>query len=303
MTDVVQKFKTYLSIEKNYSLHTIEAYSSDLEQFMLFIQPLMNSTSIEIESISKIHIRLWLSDLDSKEQKKSSIARKIACLKSFFKYALKRGYINFNPSSSISTPKKEKRLPKSLTANETENLFLVQDDFSAWGTQTAAILELFYACGIRLSELVQLDMGDINFKQNQVKVLGKGSKERIIPFGSNAAKALKNHMKLRFTIATRCDIHALFITKKGERIYPRLVQRIVKSQLERVSESTQKSPHVLRHSFATHLLDNGAEISAIKEMLGHANLAATQIYTHTSVERLKNVYKMAHPRATTTKNN
>lgn len=303
MIEVVQKFKTYLSIEKNYSSHTIEAYSRDLEQFMLFIQPLMGSDSIDIESITKIHIRLWLSELDSKDQKKSSIARRIACLKSFFKYALKRGYITINPSSSIVTPKKKKRLPKSLTSSETEQLFQVQDDFSAWGIQIAAILELFYACGIRLSELVQLNMGDINFKQNQLKVLGKGAKERIIPFGSNANIAIKKHFESRNSIAEKCDAQALFITKKGERIYPRLVQRIVKSQLERVSESTQKSPHVLRHSFATHLLDNGAEISAIKEMLGHANLAATQIYTHTSVERLKNVYKMAHPRAKTTKNN
>jgi len=298
MTEAMKKFFQYLEFERNYSANTVEAYRSDLEQFHAFVLLLLKTNQkIDLHSLDKTHIRLWLSSLNRENVKKSTLSRKIASLKSFFSYCLKRGIAQANPTKGISTPKKDKRLPKSLSQKETEHLFELQDESSAWGIQTKALLELFYSCGIRLSELVNLSIADINFTQKQIKVLGKGDKERVIPFGNHALSAIQLHLKNREQISDRITTKALFITKKGNRIYPRLVQNLVKTQLSKVSEITQKSPHVLRHSFATHLLDNGAEIIAIKELLGHANLAATQVYTHASVERLKQVYKTAHPRA------
>ncbi|TNE71460.1 tyrosine recombinase [bacterium] len=302
MTEEVNKFFQYLRVEKNYSINTIESYEIDLKQFISFVGDLLNKELLDIQEIKKTHIRLWLSDLDRLKLKKTSISRKIACLKSFFKFALKRGYINQNPTNGIITPRKEKRLPKSLSKQEVELLFTIQDDETAWDLQKSAILELFYGCGIRLSELVQLSIKDINLNQQQIKVLGKGAKERVIPFGSKANSAIKRHLNSRHELLGNSVHDSVFLTKNGAPIYARLVQRIIKNELARVSESTQKSPHVLRHSFATHLLDNGAEITAIKELLGHSNLAATQVYTHTSVERLKNIYKQAHPRAQKTNN-
>lgn len=297
MKEDLKKFFNYLAFERNYSEHTQMAYRSDLEQFLEFLSHSEKMNPQSASDITKIHIRLWLSDLSSNKASKATINRKIATLKSFFGYCLKRGIIDQNPASRIVSPKKDKRLPKSLTKSETEQLFVLQDDITPWGIQQKAILELFYGCGIRLSELVHLKKENINFSQMQLKVLGKGNKQRVIPFGNKALEAINNHLNSRNLISEKISTEALFITKKGNSIYPRLVQQLVKKQLQRVSEIQQKSPHVLRHSFATHLLDNGAEIIAIKELLGHSNLAATQVYTHTSVERLKNVYKKAHPRA------
>ncbi len=298
MMELQKKFFQYLGVEKNYSKHTLISYETDLGQFMSFVQEITQQETLEIERIQKSHIRLWLANLDQQKLKKTSISRKIACLKSFFKFALKRGYVTQNPTTGIISPKKDKRLPKSITKQEAERLFDYQDDKTAWGNQKTAILELFYGCGIRLSELVQLSLKDINFTQQQIKVLGKGAKERVIPFGSKAKTALKQHLETRSELLkTNTDTTFLFLTKKGSPIYPRLVQKLIEKELARVSEHPQKSPHILRHSFATHLLDNGAELTAIKEMLGHANLAATQVYTSTSVERLKQIYKSAHPRA------
>ncbi len=305
MKAVIEKYLRYLSVEKNFSEHTIISYKTDLNSFLDYcaLQQEVESDGVAIESITRINIRLWLGELSGRDLAKSTIARKVASLRSFFKYAFKRGYIQKNPAHLLVVPKKDKVLPKTVTSEDISRLMESVNTESATGKQDLAILELFYATGIRLSELVNLDAEHINFRQNQVIVLGKGNKQRIVPLGKDAVLALKNHLSEKpklYGARTSTDARrAAFIAASGQRMYHRAAQRIVEKYLTKTSEVTQKSPHVLRHSFATHMLNNGADIRIIKDFLGHASLAATQIYTHTSVERLKNVYEQAHPRAKT----
>ena len=232
---------------------------------------------------------------------KSSLARKVAAIRSFFKFCFKRGHIEKNPAQLLVIPKKEKILPKTVGEEDITRMLECVDTSTPSGKQVKAILEIFYGTGVRLSELVNLDLSHINQDQRQIKVLGKGNKQRIMPLGIEAFNALQNHLsdrELLFGKRTDKDArNAVFIAAGGQRIYSKAVQRIVEDYLKKTSEVTQKSPHVLRHSFATHMLNRGADIRVIKEFLGHANLAATQVYTHTSVDRLKNVYETAHPRA------
>jgi site-specific recombinase XerD len=234
---------------------------------------------------------------------KSTIARKVAALRSFFKYCFKRGHIEKNPAHLLVVPKKDKSLPKTATVEDIERMMDAVNTETTRGLQNRAILELFYGTGMRLSELTGLNLSDIDLKQNQVTVKGKGNKQRIIPLGKTVSSILKDFIEKRPELyGDRTDADAkkaLFIAASGQRIYDRAVGLIVEKYFKMTSEVTQKSPHVLRHSFATHMLDNGADIRIIKEFLGHANLAATQVYTHTSIERLKNVYEQAHPRAKT----
>ncbi|MDX1586493.1 MAG: tyrosine recombinase XerC [Balneolaceae bacterium] len=303
MKSAIDKYLKYLRIERNASKHTITSYKNDLNQFLEFLSDhfgLVNQEA-DINSIERITIRLWLGELTEEEYAKSSIARKVAALRSFFKYAFRRGIIERNPAHLLIVPKKNKSLPVTATPEDLNRMMEQAEGNNPRSRQDRAILELFYSTGIRLSEMVGLNTGDVNLELNQIKVLGKGSKQRIVPVGAQALDALSNHLNSRselFGSKTDDDARkALFLAASGQRIYPRAVQRLVKDYLMKTSEVTQKSPHVLRHSFATHLLDKGADIRVIKELLGHANLAATQVYTHTSVERLKNVYELAHPRA------
>ncbi len=302
MKEILHRFLRYLTIEKNASKHTISAYRTDLEQFLIFCarEFEVSEEDVILDHIQRITIRVWLGELTESGLSKTSISRKIAAIRSFFKFAFKRGFIQKNPAHLLMPPKKGKRLPKVIPESDLERMFELIDRSTKEGAQEAAMLELFYSTGIRLSELVNLNISDIDFANRQIKVMGKGSKERIVPFGDAAANALKTHFENRQdfkTDKTSSDTNALFFSVSGKRIYPKAVQTMVKKHLMNVSEVTQKSPHVLRHSFATHLLNNGAEIRVIKEMLGHANLAATQIYTGTSVEHLKKIYNKAHPRA------
>lgn len=303
MKKAIEKYLRYLKIERNASKHTITSYRTDLTQFITFCAIHFNTSedNVDITEIERLTIRLWLGDLSERGLAKSSIARKVAAVRSLFKYCFKRGIVEQNPAHLLIVPKKDKPLPKTATPEDLSRMMELATGDSAESAQNRAILELLYGTGIRLSELVNLNEEDINFKLNQIKVLGKGAKQRIVPFGNQAETALKNHLDTKpqlYGERTNADARkAVFIAASGQRLYPRAVQRIVKDYLQRASEVTQKSPHVLRHSFATHLLDKGADIRVIKELLGHANLAATQVYTHTSVERLKNVYETAHPRA------
>lgn len=303
MKEAINKYLRHLKIERNASPHTILSYENDLNQFFEFC---LSHFDVDEENISpgeveRITIRLWLGELSNSGLAKSSIARKVAALRSFFKYAFKRGLIEQNPAHLLIVPKKDQPLPKTANIEDLNRMMELAPANTPQSTQDRSILELFYSTGIRLTELVNLNVDDINFELNQIKVLGKGAKQRIVPLGQRTASVLKKHLKNKAELyGDRTDSDArkaVFLASGGQRIYQRAVQRLVKDYLERASEVTQKSPHVLRHSFATHLLDKGADIRIIKELLGHSNLASTQVYTHTSVERLKNVYELAHPRA------
>ncbi|HET8866243.1 MAG TPA: tyrosine recombinase XerC [Gracilimonas sp.] len=305
MKALIEKYLKYLSVERNASKHTIISYQNDLKSFLDFSAELedIRIDEVEVTTITRLTIRLWLGDLSEQGLAKTSIARKVAALRSFFKYCFKRGYIEKNPAHLLVVPKKEQTLPKTATVEDIERMMDAVNTDTVKGLQDRAILELFYGTGMRLSELTGLNLTDVDLKQNQVTVKGKGNKQRIIPLGKTVARILKEFIGKRTELyGERTDSDArkaLFIAASGQRIYDRIVRYMVEKYLKKTSEVTQKSPHVLRHSFATHMLDNGADIRIIKEFLGHANLAATQVYTHTSIERLKNVYEQAHPRAKT----
>ncbi len=303
MKSLIGTYIRYLNIERNASEHTITSYQNDLNSFLSFLaeETRKPEDDIRIDEVNRLLIRLWLGELTEQGYAKSSLARKVAAIRSFFKFCFKRGHIDKNPTHLLVVPKKDKRLPKTVNEEDLQRMMDLVEDEHPSGRQHKAILELFYSTGIRLSELVTLNLDQVNPDQKQIKVLGKGNKQRIVPIGGQALKAINDHLETRpqlFGKRTDADARkAVFLATGGQRIYPKAVQRLVEDYLKRTSEVTQKSPHVLRHSFATHMLDRGADIRVIKEFLGHANLAATQIYTHTSVERLKNVYETAHPRA------
>lgn len=303
MEKMIEKYLRYLKIERNASVHTITSYKNDLTSFNNFCKTQFEiaPSNVDINLITRLTLRLWLGNLSEEGLAKSSIARKVAALKSFFKYCFKRGYIEKNPAHLLVIPKKEKTLPKTVTPDDIVRLLESIDISSPQGLQDRAILEILYSTGIRVSELVSLNILDIDLRSSQISVIGKGNKQRMIPIGSTAHRIMKEFLRERSKLygkRTDADAHrALFLAASGQRIYDRSIRHTVERYLKIHSEVTQKSPHVLRHSFATHMLDNGADIRIIKEFLGHSNLAATQIYTHTSVERLKKVYEQAHPRA------
>lgn len=302
MKSQIDKYLRYLQVEKNASPHTIASYRNDLSQFYKFlVKESGENAEPDIHSIDRLAIRLWLGELSEAGMARNSIARKVAAIRSFFKFHFKRGTIEKNPAHLLIVPKKEKRLPATIQPEEIKRMMEYASGDTPAEKQDRAILEVFYSTGIRLSELTSMNTDQLNFVQKQVKVTGKGNKQRIVPLGKFALDACKAHLESReelFGKRTDSDARkALFIAPSGHRIYPRLVRNIVKRYMDLASESSKKSPHVLRHSFATHLLDSGADIRMIKELLGHANLSATQVYTHTSVERLKKVYEQAHPRA------
>lgn len=290
MRDGLDRFFRTLTIERNLSPHTVEAYRRDIGQCLAFLAGLYGceAEDIDPDQVTRAHLRFWMGHLADEGLSRTSIARKVAAIRAWFRFAHKRGITRTNPAKTLITPKREKRLPKTVPAAPLAEMLDAQAD-----VQTKAILELLYATGIRLSELIHLKVADADLRLGQVKVMGKGAKQRIVPFGAQAAAALKAWLEVR--VAPDCPY--LFVTVKGNKLYPKAVQRLVEAALLPVPAASQRSPHVLRHSFATHLLDAGADIRLIKEMLGHANLAATQVYTHNSIERLKGLYENAHPRA------
>jgi len=297
----IEKYREHLQIERNYSIHTVHAYEADLIQFAEFLNDGSDRREVQVERIDHRTIRSYLGYLLEQGLSKKSIARKLAAIRSFFSFLVRLDLLKLNPARSVTTPKLEKRLPSFLDEKSVVKLMDFPDRTTATGLRDRAILEILYSTGMRLAELVHLDVGDIDFRGETVKIHGKGGKQRIVPLGRKAQEALQAYLRERgklFTAKTTVDDRkAVFLTIHGRRIYPKAVHLLVSDAISRVSEVEQKSPHVLRHTFATHLLDRGADLRAVKELLGHESLSTTQIYTHVTVERLKKVYEQAHPKA------
>ncbi|MBU4312402.1 MAG: tyrosine recombinase XerC [Candidatus Omnitrophica bacterium] len=286
----IQKFITYLKVEKNSSQHTLINYQIDLKDFNSSIK------QKPLENITHTDVRLFLARLKEKNFSKRSVARKMATLRSFFRFLCREGYIKANPATGLQTPKIEKKLPLFLDTNQVVRLIESPDTSDVYGMRDRAILETLYSSGIRVSELVGLDNDRVDFISGVLKVYGKGKKERLAPVGDRALKAMRGYIE-KVDAAKIKDKKAIFLNKSGRRMSDRAVRRVVDKYIRKTSLSEKISPHSLRHSFATHLLDRGADLRSVQELLGHANLSTTQIYTHVSTERLKAVYEKVHPRA------
>lgn len=289
MQRYVDKFMRYLEIEKGSSRHTIINYKADLKEFGAFLG------EKDIEAMDYLFIRQFLAHLRQKKLSRSSVARRLSCLRSFFKFLVREGLIKGNPLSGISTPKREKRLPLFMEEDEVAKL-LESPTNDLMGLRDKAILETLYSTGMRVSELVGMDIDNCDFIGGVVKVYGKGKKERFTPIGEEAIKTIRRYLN-----ASRnkrpADKKAIFLNRRGGRLTDRSVRRIMDRYIKKTSLKEEISPHTLRHSFATHLLNRGADLRAVQELLGHANLSTTQIYTHVTTEKLKSTYQKAHPRA------
>jgi len=289
----IQAFLDYLRFEKRYSQYTIISYQNDLEQFFAFLS---QYGDVEITAITTSYIRSWLAELKGESISSKSINRKISSLKSFFKFFMKQGVIKQTPMTTIVSPKINKRLPVFVEEKNTNTLFSYVEFNDDWmGRTDRLILILFYNTGMRLSELINLKEKNIDIYYSQIKVLGKGNKERIIPVSKELSKEIENYIGSKPVKLE--GVTEVLINEKGKPLYPKYVYNTVKKYLNAVTTLDKKSPHVLRHTFATHLMNNGADLNAVKELLGHASLAATQVYTHNTIETLKGIYKKAHPKA------
>ncbi len=293
--DLLHSFYNYLQYEKRYSVHTLVSYTNDLSGFSDYLIKTYGGTTI-LEA-RHIHIRSWLVQLMADGIQPRSVNRKLSTLKSFYKFLIKNGHLKKSPLLKVTAPKVSKRLPVFVDEQSMNELLSRARGNDYFSQRDYLIVKLFYCTGLRVSELALLTIQQINFSQKNIKVLGKGNKERIIPLEKSILEELKLYMTIRQEILGEKELYALFLTNSLQAIYPRAIHNIVSRQIAGVSKMEKKSPHVLRHTFATHLLNNGAEINAIKELLGHANLSATQVYTHNSIEKLKNTYKKAHPKA------
>lgn len=286
----LEDFINYIKSEKRFSKHTITSYETDLNQFFNYIEAECQITNPK--DVSFKLIRNWISSLLENNLKSTSVNRKISSLKSYYKFLLVSNYVETNPTLKLISPKSSKRLPVFVEKDNMDSLFdkdFFEDSYE--GTRDKLIIELFYFTGMRLSELINIKTSDIDKVNSQIKVIGKRNKERLIPITFNTLKDLNEFINF-YEIE-----NFLFADGNGKKMYPKKIYRIVNKYLTKISSIKKKSPHVLRHSFATHMLNNGADINAIKEILGHANLSATQIYTHNSIKKLKNVHKQAHPKA------
>ncbi len=286
----IQKFITYLEIEKNASQYTLTNYKIDLKEFNHSLK------QKPLENITHVDVRLFLAHMKERNISKRSTARKMSCLRSFFKFLCREGYIKSNPASGLRTPKLQKKLPLFLDTNEVVKLIESPDLSDVYGLRDRAILETLYSSGIRVGELVGLNKENIDFISGVIKVYGKGKKERLSPIGDRALRAVRNYLEKLSSSKTK-EKKAVFLNKSGKRMSDRAVRRIIEKYIRKTSLNEKISPHSLRHSFATHLLDRGADLRSVQELLGHANLSTTQIYTHVSTERLKSTYEKVHPRA------
>jgi len=294
--DHLSSFIHYLQFEKRLSAHTVLAYRKDLEQFFAFLEETLASPA-QAAGVTFRHVRSWVVDLLSQGRSPRTIQRKLSTLKAYFSFLLKRGVVARNPMLKVAIPKTGKRLPATVADGALERLLdgsHFGEDFIGW--RDRLLLEILYNTGMRRSELIALRLDDIYPDRRLLKVRGKGRKERLIPYGQSMEQALAGYLRQRQEAFAGTQESTLLLTQKGKPLYPKLVYLVVRQYLSLVTTAEQRSPHVLRHSFATHLSDQGADLNAIKELLGHASLAATQIYTHNSMEKLRRVYRQAHPK-------
>ncbi len=292
-----QRFLKYLQYERRYSAHTLLAYSKDLEQFFNYIEKTYEIK--EVKDITHVFVRSWIVSLMEEKINSRSARRKISSLKSFFKFCLREKSIERNPMQKIVSPKVAKQLPVFVDEQRMD-LLLDKVEFKEGfpGVRDKLVINIFYQTGIRLSELCNLKDTDVNLYNLTIKVLGKRNKERVIPVSTTLKNEIANYLNLRnISISKELLANNFFVLDNGNKIYDKFVYRLVKTKLGAITTGQKKSPHVLRHTFATQMLNRGAEINAVKEILGHASLAATQVYTHNTIEKLKNIYKQAHPKA------
>ena len=305
MQQYIDEFMQHLKYERNVSEHTLRNYASDLEQFYDHIAPPDRDGKrrhVDIRALDNLTIREFMASLYEKQKKKSSIHRKIAALRTFFRFLCREGVLEVNPASMVASPRVDRKLPNHLTIEQAIRFIETPDLDTVLGKRDRAILELLYASGVRVSELVNLNLPDIDFANQTVRVKGKGRKERIVPFGDHALKALQIYLEVRGELLIeaepdKIDPLAVFMNYQGTRITTRSVGRMIDKYIKICADIHHISPHSLRHSFATHLLDAGADLRTIQELLGHVRLSTTQQYTHVSTDRLMEVYDKAHPKA------
>ena len=307
MEHLLTQFLEHLRYERNVSEHTLRNYAIDLGQFLEHLAPADPATGarreMDVRQIDHITIREWLSELHAAQKKKTSIARKLAALRTFFQFLIREGVVELNPAKLVSTPRLEKKLPNHLSVEDAVRFIETPDVTTDLGKRDRAILEMLYGTGVRVSELTKLNLHDVDFRNRMVRVKGKRRKERIVPFGEPALHALMRYLTevrpafLNNAPPSERETDALFLNYQGTRITTRSVGRMVDKYIMQCAGIHDISPHALRHSFATHLLDSGADLRDIQELLGHARLSTTQIYTHVSMEKLIEVYDKAHPKA------
>lgn len=305
MQEYIDRFEDYLKYQRNASAHTLRNYLGDLAQFYEYLCPKDskgNRPDIDVRQIDHITIREYMAKLYNDKRKKTSIARKLATLRTFFKFLCREQVLELNPARLVSSPRLEKRLPKVISVDEVIHFIETPDTDTLLGKRDRAIVELLYATGCRVSEVAGMNLEDIDFKHETIRVRGKGRKERFVPFGSKAKDALTAYLDVRGVLLAEAsedkrDAKALLLNYQGTRITTRSIGRLIEKYVKECALAHDISPHSLRHSVATHLLSAGADLRAIQELLGHARLSTTQIYTHVSVEQLMQVYDKAHPRA------
>jgi tyrosine recombinase XerC len=290
----IRSFLSYLEGERNASPHTVTAYAGDLNAFVRHLI----EAGLQLSDVARPTLRSYVAELYDRGLVSSTVARNIAAIRSFFRFLVRRGVLSANPATTLTQPRRPRRLPSVIHESAVESMLNSMDTSTPSGARDRAMLEVLYGGGLRLQELLHMSLTDLDLADGTVKVLGKGRKHRIVPVGRSAVEALRAYLHLRSTLRPDGEAGALvFVTDRGRPMNARYVQRLAAARIRAVSEVGRQSPHVLRHTIATHLLDRGADLRAVKELLGHASLSTTQVYTHVSSSQLKRVYQQAHPKA------